>query len=588
MLYFFQKKGENRMRKRQNTHIVSFRRAATKTLAVVIIPLCLTVLLFDVYTVRQQQQAIRTGHLSTLQVYLAQWEDTVEVLESFLNSTVVNDSQFAEVVYSDTKTQAYVASRFFMYESRTLLRSRNLLGAFALYSQPHDLYLPTYELTYPQNDLDVLREAIKDATNQKKGFLLWKPLTFSDRTVLLLTYTLQNTVIAAMLDPSLLDYTGVNEDELIFFVKPDGSPYCPQVALADSSLPPIRSSGGDTVFRGEDGRRWELTVLELSSDMGFICYVSPAKDFWEQLNTIQRLSLLATLALLACIPLCWFILRRLLLEPVGTLTRTMRAIQGGDTSIRVPRESRIQEVNQISQTVNTMLDMIQQQKISAYEQRLEIQHAKLQYLHLQIRPHFFLNCLNQVYSLAGEGKYKAIQDLILDLSTYLRSIFQDGSQLVPLKNELASVESYVRIQSAEVPYPPQLQLNIDADVLKVPVPLLSLLTFVENSIKHSNRQDSPLEIRIKCSRLPGETGGGYLYISISDNGGGFPDGVLSEFNGPLEDVYTEQHVGISNIRHRVRLLYGAEATISFRNLIDGACVELFLPINSERTDEKTE
>ena len=91
-----------------------------------------------------------------------------------------------------------------------------------------------------------------------------------------------------------------------------------------------------------------------------------------------------------------------------------------------------------------MLDEIQRQKIGSYEQRLAAQQAQLQYLHLQIRPHFFLNCLNLVYSLAGEGKTGPIQDLVLDLSTYLRSVFKGGSKLVPLQSELASVESYVR------------------------------------------------------------------------------------------------------------------------------------------------
>ena len=92
---------------------VPFRKAATLTLAMVVIPLFVAVLLFDTYTVRQQRETLRTGRLSTLQVYLAQWEDTIQVLEEFLNVTVANDTQFAEVIYSNTKTEAYIASRFF-------------------------------------------------------------------------------------------------------------------------------------------------------------------------------------------------------------------------------------------------------------------------------------------------------------------------------------------------------------------------------------------------------------------------------------------------------------------------------------------
>lgn len=561
---------------------VPFRKAATLTLAMVVIPLFVAVLLFDTYTVRQQRETLRTGRLSTLQVYLAQWEDTIQVLEEFLNVTVANDTQFAEVIYSNTKTEAYIASRFFDYQSRTLLRSRELAGAFALYSQPQDLYRPVYDTTYPQDDLMVLRQAVMDAASRKEFSLQWETLAFSDRTVLLLTYNYQQTAVAAMVDPSLLSYTGMEEDSRIFFAQPDGAAYCPQAAFGGELLPAPDPQEGQTLFHTEDGSAWEITTLELSRDMGFLCYASPTKSFLGQLSAMQQILLLITLVLLACIPLCWLTLRRLLLEPVGTLTRTMRAIQGGDTTIRVPQKSKIQEVNQISQTVNTMLDTIQQQKIDAYEQQLANQHAKLQYLHLQIRPHFFLNCLNLLYSLAGEEKYQAIQDAILDLSTYLRSIFQDSAKLVPLKAELASVESYVRIQGAGTQLPPQLKLSIDADTLKIPVPTLSLLTFVENSLKHSCRQDSPLEIRIRCGCLPGEDNS-YLYVSISDNGGGFSPQDLEKLNGPLESIYTQNHVGISNIRHRLQLLYEGQATLSFRNLTDGACVELFLPTNPERT-----
>ena len=280
-------------------------------------------------------------------------------------------------------------------------------------------------------------------------------------------------------------------------------------------------------------------------------------------------------------PLCWLTLRRLLLEPVGTLTRTMRAIQGGDTTIRVPQKSKIQEVNQISQTVNTMLDTIQQQKIDAYEQQLANQHAKLQYLHLQIRPHFFLNCLNLLYSLAGEENYQAIQDAILDLSTYLRSIFQDSAKLVPLKAELASVESYVRIQGAGTQLPPQLKLSIDADTLKIPVPTLSLLTFVENSLKHSCRRILPWRSEFDAAACPARTTAISMYPSATTAAASLPG--PGKLNGPLESIYTQNHVGISNIRHRLQLLYEGQATLSFRNLTDGACVELFLPTNPERT-----
>lgn len=565
-------------------HSVSFRKAASSTLAVLVVPLFIVMILFNWYTIYQQQVTVRENRLSTLGVYQARWEDTLTMLDDYLADTVANDSDFSDFAYARTETGAFLASLRLDANARTLLRAYELLGAFFLYSNTFDYYRLIYTDSYPLEDLDLLRNLVIQAGKEDTISYTWEWVRLSDRTVLLFMYNFHGNLVAAMMDPVLLDLSGLGEEGEIFFSMPGGEPYCSAAALGEESLPPVQS-GGTVEWKLSTGERYELTSLNLSRDMGSICFAAPTKTVFQELSAVQFLLLAITFVLLACIPVSWLTLRRLLLEPVDSLTSTMEAIQGGDTSIRVPQTSRISEVNQISQTVNTMLDTIQQQKIDAYEQRLATQHAQLQYLHLQIRPHFFLNCLNIIYSLAGEKKYQSIQELALNLSVYLRHIFKDGSKLVPLETELTSVENYIRIQQAGAQIPPQLKVIIDADTPKVMVPPLSLLTFVENSVKHSNRQDSPLEIRIKCSRLAGEEEGtGFLYVTISDNGGGFTEDQLKELNSPGEDIYTDRHVGIANIRSRLHLLFGSQATLSFRNLIDGACVELFLPINSEKDE----
>lgn len=564
------------------SHCFSFRRAATFTLAVLVVPLFIVMILFNSYTIYQQQVTIRGSRVNTLRVYQTRWEETISMLEDYLADTVANNADFSDMVYASTKVRAYLASLRLDSHTRTLLRAYELLGAFFLYADSFDYYRLIYTDSYPLEDLDVLRWKVIGAAEEDTADSRWEWVELSDRTVLLYTYNFHGTVAASMVDPARLDFSGLGEEGCVFLAMPDGRAYCPQLTLGEETLPQL-SSGETVKWVLSDGGGYELTRLSLSQEVGSIYFAAPAKTLLQQLSAVQLLLLVISFVLLACIPVSWLTLRRLMLEPVGSLTKTMEAIQSGDTTIRVPQSSRISEVNQIAQSVNTMLDIIQQQKIDAYEQRLATQHAQLQYLHLQIRPHFFLNCLNILYSLAGEKKYDAIQELALNLSTYLRHIFKDGSKLVPLETELASVENYIRIQQAGAQIPPQLKVIIDADTPKVMVPPLSLLTFVENSIKHSSRQDSPLEIRIKCSRLPGDEEG-YLYVSISDNGGGFTEEQLKELNSPGENIYTDRHVGIVNIRNRLHLLFGSRATLSFRNLIDGACVELFLPINSEKDE----
>ncbi|MGI6256029.1 MAG: histidine kinase [Acutalibacter sp.] len=565
---------------------ISFRNIAIVILALLVIPLFIVVVTFTSYTVVQQRSAVRNSRLSTLRVYLAQWEDTLQVAQEYLAETSANSTDFAGMIYALTKTEVLRYSFPIDEQCRVLMRSQPLLGSFFLYSHPFDYYRLICTDTYKQSDLNILRQEVMNASVDSEGLSTWHQVQLSDRTVLLMTMVNQKTVVAAMVDPARLKISGLGEREQVFFTTADRIPYCPETALGVEDFSAV-SWGETTILETRFHQKYELVSLPLSGDRGYIIYAVPAKTFLQQMSVEQLILLIITFVLLMFIPLCWLMLRRWMLQPVGALTRTMEAIQGGDTAIRMQVRSNLQEVNQISHTVNTMLDIIQQQKIDAYEQKLAMQHAQLQYLQLQIRPHFFLNCLNIVYSMAGEGRDSAIQELVLDLSSYLRSIFQDRAKLVPLKTELASVESYIRIQQAGAQIPPQLKVSLDADTLKVLVPPLSLLTFVENSIKHSQRQDTPLEIRIKSSSLDTDAGK-YLYVSVSDNGGGISPEEIQKLNGPQSQVYSDRHVGISNIRSRLELLFPGKATLSFRNLTDGACVELFLPIQSETTEREVE
>ena len=61
-------------------------------------------------------------------------------------------------------------------------------------------------------------------------------------------------------------------------------------------------------------------------------------------------------------------------------------------------------------------------------------------MQLQIRPHFFLNCLKSLYALAEAGKYDRIQKMILEISKHIRYIFTDSMELVPLSRELDHIE----------------------------------------------------------------------------------------------------------------------------------------------------
>ena len=241
----------------------------------------------------------------------------------------------------------------------------------------------------------------------------------------------------------------------------------------------------------------------------------------------------------------------------------------------------------MNETFNTMMAQIKNLKIESYENELDKQKAELRYLQLQIRPHFFLNCLKSLYALAEAGKYDRIQKMILAVSRHIRYIFQDSMELVPLSRELDHIRNYIEMQGGSSQYAPVCRIDADARLLSMMIPPLSLQTFVENSVKHDYSPDHPLEIDVRAAVLcsGGDT---FADLTVSDNGSGFPESVIQEINDPDSPVYAQRHVGINNIKKRMELIYGEGVLYAFFNRDVGSVSEIFIPIDPKTLPENEE
>lgn len=564
----------NRYRKTET--ILSFRKIALLVMSGIAIPLLIVILLFEWTTARNHRISIGTAYRSTLAAYRDVVEDSLTTAQNYIAETAANSIDFQLAVHARNKTEFYLAANELEKQCRTLLQAHDLIGGFYIYSSAFDYCHTVNTANYPHKDLSTIQNAVRSAAALNSVTTGWTPLALSDRTVFLYTFTTRGSVLSTMADPTRQIYSGLETGSRIFFTMKDGTPLSLEAAFKDPDFP--APADWNHVYRCNTGNSFDLICLSLHTLSAYIVYAVPHETFFGQLSAMQRFLMILTLCLLLSIPVSWLLLRNLLLRPLDSLTETTQAIKTGHTGTRVPQDSNLYEVNAIAGTVNTMLDTIQQQKIAAYEQELSVRDLRLQYLQLQLRPHFFLNCLNLIYSLAEEKKYHALQELTLNLSAYLRNTLKDNSKLIALSSELNSVESYIRIQGIGTQYPPKLVLSVQPDAAKSPVPSLSILTFVENAVKHASLIDMALVIRIKCTLLVSKEGS-YLNITICDNGGGFSPEKLDALNNPSHAPAAEDgHIGIPNILHRLRFLYGTQATVSFRNNSDGARVELFIPV----------
>ena len=271
-------------------------------------------------------------------------------------------------------------------------------------------------------------------------------------------------------------------------------------------------------------------------------------------------------------------------RPVARLAATMERLQNSSlTPDALDHVYSGAEFRQMNAALKNLLSQITEWKVKVYEKELERRDAQLQYLRSQIRPHFYLNCLKNLYAMAQVSTPEKMQESIRYLSVHMRYIFSDHAQLTTLGKELELCQNYVALfSSMNATYPIQCSVEVEPELREKTIPPVTLLSLVENCVKYSIRQDRPLKILLTACLLEGEEGAPLLNTSVRDNGSGFSPEWLDRFNHLESGAGGEDHVGMTNLVRRCRELYGEAFHIAFYNGMEddkycGACVDLFIP-----------
>lgn len=265
-------------------------------------------------------------------------------------------------------------------------------------------------------------------------------------------------------------------------------------------------------------------------------------------------------------------------RPLEDMNNALSKIQTGVWEVHFDAPNRVEEIESVRNAVQVMLGEIEQYKIRSYEEQLEKQETELQYLRLQLAPHFYTNCLKNAYYMLMLKEYDNVERYLLCLSTHLRYLLQKNVQMVELQKERDFVLNYIELQKFMTEKNLTLDMQIDEAVLDVEVPILLLQTFVENSIKYgreTEQTDLRIQIRIRRRML---AFGECLDINICDNGHGYPNEILSELNRSEVSQVQNFGVGVINLQHRMKIHYGENVSWYFSNS-NGACSDLIIPIN---------
>ena len=192
-------------------------------------------------------------------------------------------------------------------------------------------------------------------------------------------------------------------------------------------------------------------------------------------------------------------------------------------------------------------------------QRQNLQ-AEMYYLKHQINPHFLMNTLNNIHALVDiDGE--AAKQAVIQLSDMMRHVVYDtGGDLISLKEEVKFIDNYIELMRIRYTDDVDIRYNKPEEFkVRVSIPPLIVIVFVENAFKHGVSYSSS----------------SYIHIDIKREG----NSVIGRFENSICEKRGENNpgIGLENVQKRLDLIYGNNYELKIEESGSSYCVTLKIP-----------
>ncbi len=200
----------------------------------------------------------------------------------------------------------------------------------------------------------------------------------------------------------------------------------------------------------------------------------------------------------------------------------------------------------------------------AEQLKRQLVEARMAAMQAQVEPHFLFNTLASIDHLIETDPARASlmqKSLIALLRATLPAMRETSTNTgANLGQELAIIRPYLDIQKMRMEDRLDILWDVPEGLKSAEIPSMMVLSLVENSFKHG------LEPKAEGGKLVlrAEVVHGKLLITVKDSGVGyFPGNETGNASGNPEQP---SGFGLKNIRDRLSLFYGDQATFSIRAL----------------------
>jgi len=574
--------------KRVTAFVKGTRSAKKILLSYFYILLLVTLLCFVMsggYSLWTYQQQMSISNQASLDVYFNNLVYELEDLTLFNQDVYSGNADFI-TLSSKADTLSDSQKLRMEYNLRNSIQNRVPdTGAIFIFNDTKSVYFYRYGSNFlggtvtraSMELMSQVRERLL-AVNQSE-LMRWQVYSDDENVVLMNTYRLRNLYVCSMVDLNAFvsaHTTNGETSEYVFFTKDKILTNVDYTNQKGVTLERIRNIDDNFVANLVAGNIIRSNYYE-SFGIG-LSGITSLEDMWGYLRVSVILFLVAIVVICVLFIVIYSFISRYLIYPLNQITSASKKLTGVDAD-----ETTLQDKDDLLEysTIRIALNQLVTQKVGLEQDNIsktrEKEHALLQYYQLQTRSHFLLNCLKSLYNMSEGGEIEKIKMMILAFSNHLRYVFHDNLLLVTLRSELDETQDYYQIMQMDRANPFLLNLDVDQSLLDCQVPPLVVQTFLENSFKYNPAHNRILRFLVQIDQIEMENKP-YIRLRLSDNGIGYSKEVLKRLSA-ADEQFEQYHVGISNLRRRMKLIYHDDYQIAFFNVLGGgACSLIYLPI----------
>ena len=553
-------------------------------LALVFTGLMLVVVINNAIAYSELKKNIYQVTMTNIGTLQSRLDDLFSMTENHLINFTLDNSDIFIIERGDLSQSDWFSAKYRLTKSfNTTTTTYNLDGSFLFSTTSHTFLSSTStnlnttisSAINSQIETYITTALASDSVNNREWFLL----PDHDIPVIIRLLKINNSYIGSWVTiDNLLDPLVGDNNEYIYLADKTGRFMTSDSAFSAAILNHAIDSHAPQSLSVEDTTYMAVETSLEAAPFLLVSLIPESQYNLDIQNYMPVLIIAIVLVVIFLIAILWMI-NHLVIHPLDQLHNGIHALSQGDLDQRLPQNMNSSEFKEINNTFNDMLTEINTLKISVYEEQLAKQDVQMDYLSLQIAPHFLINAISLSYQLAEMGKHDLTKQMLHDLSIHLRyTLSQEVT--VTLEEELRHVRNYISLSLIRYPDAIVLFEDIDPDTLDCSVIPLLLQSFVENTIKYEVVTGKVMGLHISTSLIQGRDRT-YLSITFWDTGRGYDPVLLKRLQNLrhyIEDK-SSSHYGIRNVVQRTWMVYGPEnCAIHFSNRPKaGAQMELMVP-----------